>query len=303
MTITRKQFIKASSLLAGGLIFQGERVWAGMLKSPSGFREIRDNVGIYSERGGTIGWFVSDDALLIVDTQFPETAKNMMTGIKEKSSRKIDVLFNTHHHGDHTSGNIYLKDFTNRIVAHENCPELQRKRYGSGKNADKQVYANETYKNTWQESFGKDRVVMFHVNPAHTGGDSVIHFEDRNIAHLGDLVFNRVYPFVNLVDDASLSGWVKYLEFIENKFDNDTIFIFGHAASTDQLTGSLKDVNHMKNYLSALLEFTEKKMKAGMSKEKISKAESIPGFEDHKGMWDGALKANIETAYDELKSD
>ena len=52
-----------------------------------------------------------------------------MSEIREKTERKIDILFNTHHHGDHTSGNYYLKDYADKIVAQENCPALQKKFY------------------------------------------------------------------------------------------------------------------------------------------------------------------------------
>ena len=38
------------------------------------FRLLRRNVGIFTGRGGTIGWLATADALIVVDAQFPETA-------------------------------------------------------------------------------------------------------------------------------------------------------------------------------------------------------------------------------------
>jgi len=61
-----------------------------------------------------------------VDTQFPDTAADFLTGIKKHSERKIDLLINTHHHRDHTGGNPVLKPESALTVAHKNVPRLQR---------------------------------------------------------------------------------------------------------------------------------------------------------------------------------
>src|SRR5690606_15901795 len=82
------------------------------------FRPLRRNVGIFSERGGTIGWLVNGDGVLVVDSQFPDTAAIFLEGLKERTPRPIDVLVNTHHHPDHTGGNGALRASARRIVAH-----------------------------------------------------------------------------------------------------------------------------------------------------------------------------------------
>ncbi|MBI1938008.1 MAG: MBL fold metallo-hydrolase [Ignavibacteriales bacterium] len=87
---------------------------------PKGFKLIHEKLGIFTDRGGTIAWFVDKNAAAVIDSQFPESAKNFIDGLKQKTDRKIDRLFNTHHHQNHTSGNIFLKNYTDKIVAHEN---------------------------------------------------------------------------------------------------------------------------------------------------------------------------------------
>ena len=42
--------------------------------APALFTLLRRNVGIFNQRGGTIGWLVSGDGLLVVDSQFADTA-------------------------------------------------------------------------------------------------------------------------------------------------------------------------------------------------------------------------------------
>ncbi len=299
MKITRKNFIKASSLIAGGFLLPNTNVIAKFIASPSGFRIIRDNIGIYTERGGTIGWFISDDAVVVVDSQYEETAKNFVRGVKQKTQRNIDLLFNTHHHGDHTNGNIYLKDFTSIIAAHENCVELQKKFYGN--NPDKpQAYANVTFRDEWTFDLGKEKLYAKHYCAAHTGGDAVIQFVNSNVVHMGDLVFNKTFPFIDLPGGASLNGWIEFLEKAATHFSKDTIYIFGHAASTDLLTGSQKDLYCMRDYITALLDFVSKEIKNGKTKEEVAASTEIPGVVDIKEQREGMKKMNLERAYEYL---
>jgi cyclase len=114
--INRKTFLKSTSLLIGGVLVGANRSFAHLFQDKkNGLKMLRGNVGIYTERGGTIGWFISDDASVVIDTQFPDNAKNFMEGFKQKTSGNIDILFNTHHHRDHTAGNYFLKDFVEKL--------------------------------------------------------------------------------------------------------------------------------------------------------------------------------------------
>ncbi|PKL82029.1 MAG: MBL fold metallo-hydrolase [Ignavibacteriae bacterium HGW-Ignavibacteriae-3] len=302
MTLTRKEFLKTSSLIAGGFFLPLSNNFGRMFQQSAGnFKTIRDNVGIYTEKGGTIGWYVSDDAVVVIDSQYADTAKHMFEGLQKKTSRKIDMLFNTHHHGDHTSGNVFLKDHAERIIAQENCKALQEKSYG-GDPAKPQAYPTATFKKEWNQVIGKETVSAKFFGAAHTGGDSVVHFQNANIAHMGDLVFNRTYPYIDSNGGGSVEAWPIVLERIINYYHKDTIFIFGHGASDELVTGSMADLTAMKNYLSALIEFVSAEIKAGKSKELIASAGEIPGFGDLKERWAGARKMNLEKTYDELSA-
>lgn len=299
MKITRKNFLKASAIITGGVLLPAFKFPYRFQDSKYQFTTIRNNVGIFIERGGTIGWYATKDELIVIDSQYPETAKNLVDGLRQKSSRRIDILFNTHHHGDHTSGNLFLKDYANKIVAHENCKALQEKNYGG--NPDKpQVYPNVTFTNNWADEFGNEKVVARYFGPAHTGGDSVIHFEKENIAHVGDLVFNKTFPFIDPNGGGSIQQWIITLEKMIKYYDDNTTFIFGHSIADEFLVGKRSDLTNMKNYLNALIDLVTKEIKNGKTKEEISGITTIPGFENLKERWQGARKMNLERAYDEL---
>lgn len=296
----RKEFIKSSLLISGGLFFQGSKLLAYIKKDSFTFEELRNGIGFYTNSGGTIGWMVHNDGVVVIDTQFPDTAKIFEDQLKKKSSGKIDILFNTHHHRDHTAGNPYLSKYSQNIVANTNCVRLQKTR-NVGKELDKnKVYANKTFDENWSIDLGKEKLFAYHFGPAHTGGDSIFHFVNSNVVHMGDLVFNRVYPWVNKDDEASLSGWIEYLDDAVNRFDNDTLFIFGHSYSPEKVHGGKDDLKFMRNYIEALLNYVKQEKKNGKKDEDILKTESIPKFTDMKALWKGALQANIKAALIEL---
>jgi len=303
MSAGRRDFIKSSSLLLGAILYPGKKLLSfNRLFFLPGIREIRPNIGVFTMEGGTIGWYVSKDSVVVIDSQFPDSAKSFMNEIREKTERKIDILFNTHHHGDHTSGNYYLNDFADKIVAQENCPVLQKKFYGEGENEKQQVYADTTFKNEWEFDLGNEKLKAYHLGSAHTGGDAFLHFQNLNVVHMGDLVFNKVYPYMDRPAGCVIEGSINVLEKAVSLFDKDTIFIYGHADSDENVSGSIDDLTTMQNYFSALLEFVNKEMNSGMSLSEIQNATHIPGFENLTERWEGAKNMSLKAAYEELTS-
>ena len=303
MTTDRRDFIKSSSLLLGAILYPGKNLLSfTRLFSLTGIKEIRPNVGVFTSQGGTIGWYVSDDAVVVIDSQYPDSAKSFMSEIREKTERKIDILFNTHHHGDHTLGNYYLKDFADKIVAQENCPALQKKFYGDGENESQQVYADTTFRNEWEFDLGNEKLKAYHLGSAHTAGDAFIHFQNSNVVHMGDLVFNKVYPYMDRPAGCVIEGSINVLGKAASFFDKDTIFIYGHADSDENVYGSVDDLIAMQNYFEALLEFVNIEMKTGKSLNEIQEATHVPAFEYLTERWEGAKNMSLKAAYEELSS-
>lgn len=300
MKFNRRSFIKSSSLITAGLFIPANKLIAVLQEELNNMTTLRNNVGIYTERGGTIGWYIADDAVVVIDSQFPDTANNFVSLLLDMSHKKIDLVINTHHHRDHTSGNISFSKICNTFVANENTVSLQKKFYGHGENAGSQVYASVAFKDKWSTKIGSEPVTAEHLWAAHTGGDSYVHFENANIVHLGDLIFNNVYPYIDRPGGSNFEGWIKYLDELLKRFDNDTIFIFGHGTS---VTGGKNDLIRMRDYLSALLDFVNKNIMKGKSKEENEELTYIPGYEYLNDSGVSRLKINLSAAYEELSSE
>jgi glyoxylase-like metal-dependent hydrolase (beta-lactamase superfamily II) len=299
MQWNRRQFVTVSSLGLVGSI--GSR--SLFAQAPAGqqapvvpeFKDVRRNVSIFTARGGTIGLLVLPDAVVVVDSQFADTAQMFADGLKPKTSRKIDLLINSHHHGDHTGGNKVLQPSVAKIVAHANVPGLQRKAAAAAKSEANQAYADTTFDKDWKQTVGRETVSAKYYGPAHTSGDIVITFQQANVAHMGDLMSFQRNPRADRPAGASIRNWVSVLENTVKDHSNDTIYIFGHSKVGAPVTGSGKDLLGLRDYFSAMLDHVNKGVAAGKSMAEITKVAAVPGFESYEG-----TPTALEVAYQEL---
>jgi glyoxylase-like metal-dependent hydrolase (beta-lactamase superfamily II) len=311
--VNRRHFLTTSSLALAGTAFarvpvlgQAPGAQTPAAQTPAAppvtkFEELRRGVGIFTGSGGTIGYLVTPDGALAVDSQFMNTAEIAVAGLKQRAPKGIELLINTHHHGDHTGGNAAFRPAVKRIVAHENCVAWHKKVAEQAKNAAQQAFADTTFKDEWKVDFGGETVHARYFGPGHTSGDAVIFFEKANIMHGGDLLFRRVHPRVDGPAGASVVNWANILDKAAGPDTADTIFIFGHGKD-NIVRGTVSDVKYFRDYLRAAIEHTQKAIKAGQSKEEAAKIASLPGFDDVGQVNPRiGLAGVIEAAYDELK--
>ena len=294
----RRQFIQNSALALAMLAFYKSNAFASSnaLRAYQ-FKELRNGVGIFTEQGGTIGWLNSSSGFVAVDSQFPAPAANVIAELKKLGDKPFKYLLNTHHHGDHTAGNIAFKGLVEHVVAHQNSLVNQKLAAEKAKSEDKQLYPDITFGKGWKAPVGKEKISSYYYGSGHTNGDVIYHFENANNVHVGDLVFNRRFPFIDQANGAHIGNWIKVLDQIYHQFDKDTLVIFGHSLDPEKVTGDKEDVKAFKNYLESLLAFVGTEIKAGKPKEEILKATTIPGAPEWKG--DGISRSLI-AAYTEL---
>ncbi len=311
--MNRRSFLQHSAVaLAAGLLasrrLAGQTPALAPVSAPTGssaaaprveFVPLRRGVGLATGRGGTIGWLADANALVAVDAQFPDTAATFVEGLPGRAGRRFDHLLNTHHHGDHTAGNGVFRPIAGSIVAHANVPALQR---GRAKAPESEVVADTTFTDQWRRDFGSETVAARYFGPAHTKGDIVVHFEKANVVHVGDFVFNRLYPVIDRAGGASIVGWIGVLETLAKTFSADALYIFGHGTAKFGVSGSATDLGAMRDFLTALLEHVQAAIRGGAPREVIVKLQDFPGFPDYAPAAGATsrLPANLGVAYDEL---
>ncbi|HET7695612.1 MAG TPA: MBL fold metallo-hydrolase [Vicinamibacterales bacterium] len=310
MKLDRRAFFVLTSVGAAGLLAP-RRIFARAapqqpVSAPPKFEDVRRNVGVFTMRGGTIGWLVTRDAVAVVDSQYADTAQACIDGLKQKApNRGIDMLFNTHHHGDHTGGNGVFRPVVKKIVAHRNVPDLMRKALSasSAPPAAAPAIPDAIFETAWSQDFGDEKMTARYDGPGHTGGDAIVHFERAHVVHMGDLLFHERHPRVDRPAGASMQNWMKILERVTAAMPADTIYIAGHSRDGLPVTTDRKAVLRFRDYLDAALTFARKGIAAGQSKEAIAAATLLPGFESYQGSGTALTLGGVLTAaFEELSA-
>lgn len=294
----RRLFLRQSGLTLAALASLNKQTLASFLLDPSWkIKMLTEDIGIFTEKGGTIVFYLSDEGAVIVDAQFPDSAQHLIDELKKKSEKPFRLLINTHHHGDHTSGNIAFKTLVPHVLAHANSKINQQNVAIKQQTEEKQLYPDLVYTDLWCQKIGKEEICLKYLGAGHTNGDSMVHFLNSNIVHMGDLVFNRRHPYVDKSAGANIANWIKLLDKVTSDFNKKTKYVCGHAADGFETELKKDDVKKFAEYLSNVMKFTESEIKAGKTKDEILKATEIPGSPEWKGK---GIERPLGAAYMEL---
>jgi cyclase len=262
---------------------------------------VQEGIYMLTGEGGNIGVSVGNDGILMIDSQFAPLTDKIKTALKKINKQPIRFLVNTHWHFDHVGGNENLGASGVTIIAHENVRKrLNSEQFIAAFNRKVAPLKEEgipkiTFEDEIDFHLNNNHIHIFHVDPAHTDGDSVIHFQEQNVIHTGDLYFNGMYPFIDTSSGGSIKGMIEASEEILAICNSETKIIPGH--------GNLSNCDEFKTYqtmLKTVKNTVENGIKKGISKEDFIK--SKPTEELDKTWGKGFLKPEqfLDIVYTDL---
>lgn len=174
--------------------------------------------------GGNLALITGDDGVVLIDDGLEPLVAVTLNAIESLTGNPVDFVINTHAHGDHTGANQALHDRGTTVVGHEN---LRTRMIKDG--ASSAALPELTFSDAVTFHLNGHTANVFHVANAHTDGDSVIHFAEANIIHTGDVMFNRLFPYIDMPGGGSVEGFIAAQKKIIAMADDDTRIIPGHG--------------------------------------------------------------------------
>lgn len=202
--------------------------------------KVTEDIYMLKGNGGNIGVFKGEDGTFLIDDQFAPLTGKIVAAVEALGGEHPKFLINTHYHGDHTDGNENMGKGGTLVFSHHNV----RERMAAGSfieafNLKRGPAAKEglpvvTFSEDISFHINGETVRAVHLPHAHTDGDSIIIFENANVIHAGDILFNGFYPFIDVPHGGSIKGMIKAADAILALADDETKIIPGHGQLADR---------------------------------------------------------------------
>ena len=268
-----KVFAGALLLLSSGtLLGQDNEIRVQSTEVVPGLYMLDGADGIFA--GGNMSLLVGDDGVVLIDDGLPTTGPALLSAIEELTGEPVDFLINTHVHGDHVGSNAELHNHGATIFAHDNIRVRLLEQTGD-EAVPPEALPEITFSDSVSFHLNGHKAFVFHVQNAHTDGDAVIHFPDINVIHAGDVMFNRLFPFVDLESGGSVEGFLAAQDRIIAMSNDDTIIIPGHGALATKA-----DLILARNVLADSQARVRKLVDAGMSEDEVVAENPLSDYHD-----------------------
>ena len=192
--------------------------------------------------GGRIGVLAGPDGIFMVDAQYAQITDKVVAAIRKISSEPIRFLVNTHVHGDHTAGNANFVKMGALLFAREELREemLRPPAPAAGNAAPARDPARlpvVTYGmgDPVKLRLNGEIVDLIPVRAAHTGGDTMVRFENADVIMIGDFYRNYGYPFIDTNNGGTLKGALEALDATMKLAGPNTRLIPGHGTIINRM--------------------------------------------------------------------
>jgi cyclase len=248
---------------------------------------LRGGVSMLTGAGGNIGVSAGSDGTFLIDDQYAPLTPKIIAAVAAITPQPIRFVVNTHWHGDHTGGNENIGKAGALIVAHHNV----RKRMSTEQ--FNQIFNRRTppspvgalpvvtFNDTVTFHLNGDDVVIFHVAPAHTDGDALVHFTKADVIHMGDTYFATGYPYIDVSSGGNVNGVISAADRALAICTPQTIVIPGHGP-----VSSCGQLREYRNMIVAVRDRVQAEMRRGLSLEQLRTAGLTTEFD---AKWGGGF--------------
>ena len=200
-----------------------------------------------ADTNGNVGVFFGDEAVLLIDSHYERNVEALVAEVAKLSDLPISFAVNTHIHPDHIGGNARLAGYGVTLVAHDKVrlrmlKELRIPRRGGITLPQPAEAARPviTYSEALSFHLNDEEMRVFLAPPAHTDGDSFVHFVDSDVLHLGDVFRTNMYPIIDQFNGGSFLGMIVAMQIAIDIAGPDTKVIPGHGGEVSDRAGMIE---------------------------------------------------------------
>jgi glyoxylase-like metal-dependent hydrolase (beta-lactamase superfamily II) len=248
--------------------------------------EVRGGVYYLQGQGGNIGLSIGDDGVVMIDDQFAPLTERILAAIRQLSDGDIRFVINTHVHGDHTGGNENLGRMGLLILARDQV----RVRLAAA-NAPEHALPVLTYSDAITINLNGGEVYAAPLPPAHTDGDSYIHFRTDDVIHTGDVYRTTGFPFIDRANGGTLEGTIQALAILSGLGGPNTLYIPGHGGVSGR-----EDIVAFRDMVIAVKDRVVPLVRDGATLEQVIAARTTAEYEEQ---WGDPVRF-ITAVYEEL---
>ncbi len=230
--------------------------------------------------GGNIGLSIGEDGVVMIDDQYAPLTDKILAAIRQLNDGEIRFVINTHVHGDHTGGNENLGKLGILILARD---EVRVRLAAQSPEAALPVL---TYSDAITIHLNGEEVYAFPVPPAHTDGDTFIHFVDSDVIHTGDVFRTTAFPVIDTNNGGTLDGSIQALGLLIGTAGPDTLILPGHGDVSTRM-----DVMGFRDMILDVRDRVAPMVESGMSYEEVAAADPTAAYNDRYGNPDRFLRA------------
>ena len=216
----------------GGIVFL-LGTWVAYTQTPAPaqlkLNQVKDDLYEIEGDGGNVAVYITSEGVILVDDKYEPDYEQIVAKVKSVTAQPIKYILSTHHHGDHSGGNVKFAPTVEIIsTANARANIVNHKQPNAPANI---TPAQVTFTDETSVFLGGKEVRARYFGRGHTNGDAVIYFPALKTIHTGDLMAGTT-PLIDYTGGGSLIEWTKTLD-SAMKLDFETV-IPGHGAVTNK---------------------------------------------------------------------